>query len=109
METTKTTRPLDDLTLFSEVMRYRRFSRAADAAGVSKSHVSKSISRLEENLQVLLFERSPRRMTPTLVAEQLYSQVNDSLDNIVRSLNDIRTAQSSLKGKIRITTAGEFG
>lgn len=105
----KTNKSLDDLTIFSEVMRCKSYSRAAEVAGVSKSHVSKSVARLEHNLGVHLFERHSRRMSATLVAEELYNQINDNLNHIDRTLNDIRSAQSILKGKLRITTAGEYG
>ena len=100
---------LDDLTIFSEVMRNSSYSQAADAAGVSKSHVSKAIVRLEQNLGVQLFERTPRRLTPSLVAEALYRQIDDPLNSINRTLDDVRSAQSIPKGKLRITTAGEYG
>lgn len=100
---------LDDLSIFCEVMRHKSYSKAADAVRVSKSHVSKSVVRLEDNLGVQLFERNSRRITSTLVAEELYRQLDTNLNDINRTLNDIRSAQFTPKGRIRITAAGEYG
>ena len=100
---------LDDLTIFCEVMRHKSYSKASETARVSKSHVSKSVVRLEDNLGVQLFERNPKRITPTLIAEELFRQLDNNLNDINRTLNDIRSSQLTPKGRIRITTAGEYG
>lgn len=90
-------------------MRYKTYTKAAEVSGVSKSHVSKAISRLERKLGGQLFERNPRRVTPTLFAEELQRQVDDSIHSISRALHDLRSSQSMPKGRLRITTAGEYG
>ncbi|GKW52309.1 LysR family transcriptional regulator [Pseudoalteromonas sp. NCCP-2140] len=100
---------LDDLLVFCEVMRHKSYTKASESIRVSKSHVSKAIVRLEDNLGAQLFERGPRRVIPSLAAEDLYRQIDDNLNNINRSLNEIRSSQSIPKGRLRITAAGEYG
>ena len=53
------------LRTFLELNRTRHFGRAAEALFVTQAAVSSRLRSLEEQLGVLLFERSSRKMTLT--------------------------------------------
>jgi DNA-binding transcriptional LysR family regulator len=50
------------LTIFMETAQSESFAAAAKRLNISPSAVSKAISRLEEHLDVKLFERSARAL-----------------------------------------------
>ena len=50
---------------FVAVAECGQFTAAAERLGVSSSHISRQVARLEERLQTRLFYRSTRRVTLT--------------------------------------------
>lgn len=56
---------IESMALFTEVVRCRSFTGAAQAVGIAKSAVSKRIARLEERLGVRLLIRTTRRLALT--------------------------------------------
>ena len=54
-----------DVQIFSLVVRTGSFSEAAKRLGITRSAVSKSITRLEQNLGVVLLHRSTRKLSLT--------------------------------------------
>ena len=65
--------------IFYEVAGCRNFSVAAKKLFISQPAVSKSISRLEESLNTVLFHRSSRGVTLTPEGELLYQHVEKAL------------------------------
>ncbi|MFT7684505.1 MAG: DNA-binding transcriptional LysR family regulator, partial [Moritella dasanensis] len=63
---------IDDLVLFTQVIELGSFSKVAEANKVTKSVVSKRISRLEEDLGVQLIFRTTRKLTLTEAGEMLF-------------------------------------
>ena len=61
---------LRDLRHLLSLDEHRHFGRAADAVGISQPALTKSLQRLEQELGVRLFDRSPARVTPTDVGEK---------------------------------------
>ena len=51
---------IEQYLIFGHAARAESFSRAAEQLGVSNSHISKHIARLEQSLGYKLFHRSPR-------------------------------------------------
>ncbi len=56
----------DRIEAFVEVVRLGSFARAARDLGVSSSHVSRLVARLETQLGTQLLYRTTRRLTLTL-------------------------------------------
>ena len=56
---------LNDLRVFESVVREGSFTAAAKALGLGKSTVSERVSRLEDDLGVLLLQRTTRSLRPT--------------------------------------------
>ncbi len=65
----------DNLTammLFARVVELQSFSAAARALGLSKSHVSREIARLEVRLGIRLLQRTTRKMALTELGQAYY-------------------------------------
>ncbi|MCF6777440.1 LysR family transcriptional regulator [Thiotrichales bacterium 19X7-9] len=63
---------LDEMRIFYYVVQQQSFSKAAKRLGVSKSHVSKMITKLEEDIQNRLISRSTRKLLLTDAGESFY-------------------------------------
>lgn len=68
--------------IFYEVAGCRNFSVAARKLYISQPAVSKAISRLEDELNTVLFRRSSRGVTLTPEGEVLYSHVETALQSL---------------------------
>lgn len=102
---------IDDLVLFTQVIEYGSFSKVADLNNITKSVVSKRISKLETSLGLQLIYRTTRKLTLTEPGEVLYHRAK-SISNIAQTAFDSVTGYSeALSGKIRMsvpTISGEL-
>lgn len=80
--------------IFYEVAGCRNFSVAAKKLYISQPAVSKSISRLEENLSATLFHRSSRGVTLTPEGELLYRHVEQALSSLKSGENQLKASIS---------------
>jgi DNA-binding transcriptional LysR family regulator len=71
---------LDQLRVFTAVVRHRTVTDAAVALGRAPSSVSARIRALEQSLGVTLFERTPAGMRPTAAGERLLTWARRLLD-----------------------------
>ncbi len=79
-----------DVQIFSKVAATRSFSEAAAQLGVTRSAVSKSVSRLEADLGVILLNRSPRSVSLTEAGRTFFQhslEVDESLDRAIASVS----------------------
>ena len=60
---------LQQLKYIVAIDRYRNFAKAADACGISQPTLSAMLVKLEEELDVRIFERSNKSVTPTIGIE----------------------------------------
>ncbi len=70
------------LQAFAEAARMGSFARAARELGLSASAVTKSVQRLEEQVNLRLFHRTTRRIALTQEGEALYQQCRRVLDDL---------------------------
>lgn len=97
-----------DLLVFTEVATKGSFTKVADALHISKSVVSKRISRLEGLLGVQLLHRTTRQLTLSDIGQAFYEKcllIKDSLDDAESFL---ATGQKEIKGAIKINTPLSF-
>ena len=64
--------------------------RAAERLSLSQPALSQQIRQLEQGLDVSLFQRSGKRLLPTLAAHTLYSQALPLLDGLERAREALR-------------------
>lgn len=90
---------LDLYRIFSAVGRNRSFSKAAQELFMTQSAVSQAVSRLEKELEVQLFHRTPKGATLTQEGQLLYEHVNSALgllqsaEEKVQEFKDLKTGQ----------------
>lgn len=99
----------DGMEAFVAVAQHSHFARAAEQLGVSTSHISRQIARLEESLQTRLFYRSTRQVSLTESGQAflLYCrQLQDGYDEAIRVVQDLA---STPKGLLRMTCAVAYG
>lgn len=106
----KTARPLlDDLAIFSVVVRKQGFAAAALELGVSNALVSKRIAILEKTLQVRLLHRTTRKVSLTdhgSVVHQWAQRLLEDLDGLEDAISQ---QGSSPRGLLRLCTSSGFG
>jgi LysR family cyn operon transcriptional activator len=64
--------------------------RAAERLSLSQPALSQQIRQLEQNLEVALFQRSGKRLLPTLAAHTLYNHALPLLDGLERARDALR-------------------
>jgi LysR family hydrogen peroxide-inducible transcriptional activator len=70
---------LQQLRYVCVVNRFRNFAKAADACNVSQPTLSAMLKKLEEELDVKIFERTNKTVRPTLVGEKIIRQAERAL------------------------------
>ena len=78
------------------------FSKAALALGVSKSHVSQQISRLEDRLGARLINRTTRRLSLTPIGESYYQRCVKIVAELDEAESEVTQLQIEPKGVIKI-------
>lgn len=100
---------LKSLRIFVATAEYLNFTRAAETLGQPKSVVSKTISRLEAALDVVLFERSSRVVRLTEAGEILCTRARSLLEETALMLSDVRGMQSRVSGELRLAAPPALG
>lgn len=90
------------LEYFLAVMESRNFARAATAMGVSQPAITKNIARLEEDLDVKLFERGLFGAVPTEYAMALEKRARLILAEAVTIRRELSALKDSSKGELYI-------
>jgi len=99
----------DSVEVLAEVVEAGSFSAAADKLSVSKSHVSRQISQLENRLGVQLLIRTTRRLALTEVGRAYYQRCREVLNNMEEADQSVIDLQDTPRGNLRMTVAGAFG
>ena len=74
--------PLNSLPCFEAAARHLNFSKAAEELNITPGAISRAIKNLEDQLNVLLFERETRSVRLTSVGEPYARAVRDALDQL---------------------------
>ena len=98
--------PLNGLRAFEAAARHGSFTRAADELHVTQTAISHQIRKLEDQLGVRLFVRSPGHVHLTAAAEAYLAAVHEAFDHL-------RTATARLRGEdgrraLRVSTTPSF-
>jgi LysR family transcriptional regulator, hydrogen peroxide-inducible genes activator len=96
------TMTLTELRYIVAVARERHFGRAAEACFVSQPTLSVAIKKLEEELEVKIFERGSSEVTMTLLGEDIVRQAQ----SVIEQAQDIREiakrGKDPLAGPLRL-------
>ncbi len=93
---------LTELKYLIAVARERHFGKAADSCFVSQPTLSVAIKKLEEELDVKLFERSVSDVTVTPLGEQIVTQALKVLDEAAQIKEIAKRGKDPLAGTLRL-------
>jgi DNA-binding transcriptional LysR family regulator len=96
------------VALFARVVKTGSFTAAARQVGLPKSSVSRSITRLEEDLGVRLLQRTTRRLALTDAGQQYYEAVSGSVRNIDEADAIAKEQGAEPRGLVRMTAPPEL-
>jgi DNA-binding transcriptional LysR family regulator len=104
--------PLDSLSgmaVFAKVVEARSFTAAAAELGMSKSAVSKQISRLEDRLGARLLNRTTRRLSLTETGAAFYDRCARVVAEAQEAELAVTNLQSEPRGTLRVNAPMSFG
>ncbi|MDJ0948563.1 MAG: LysR family transcriptional regulator [Alphaproteobacteria bacterium] len=90
------------MQIFLAVVREGSLGRASRALNLTQPAVSKAIRRLEDDLEVKLFERSPQGMMPTEYGEALRLHAELISTEMTRAREEIQALRGVSKGRILV-------
>lgn len=93
---------LTELRYVVAVARERHFGRAAEACFVSQPTLSVAVRKLEEELGVVLFERSPNEMMVTPIGRRVVEQAQRVLEEAAAVKQIAAQGQDDLSGILRL-------
>lgn len=100
---------LSDIAVFVTVVQAGSFTAAAERLEMSKSVVSKYVSRLEDRLAARLLVRTTRRLKLTEAGATLFEQSRHGLDVLVHAEESVSALQREPRGALRINCPMSFG
>jgi DNA-binding transcriptional LysR family regulator len=97
------------LYTFRDVARLGSLAAAARAAGTDPSIVSRSITALEDELGVRLFERTTRRLVLTEAGDTYLTQIDPLIDALVSAQEAALASVERPRGRLKVTASSAFG
>lgn len=94
---------LQQLKYIVAIDKFRNFAKAADACEISQPTLSAMLAKLEEELDVRIFERNNKNVKPTIVGEKLLAQAKKALMEAGRIEEIAAEEKNSLTGKLTLS------
>jgi len=95
-------RLLGGIGVLSAVVETGNFARAGEAMGLTASGVSRAIARLEAQVGVRLFDRTPRAVSLTDDGRRFHAQVAPLLAGIEEAATAAAGAATRVRGRLRV-------
>lgn len=93
---------LTDLKYIVALARERHFGRAAEKCFVSQPTLSVAVKKLEDELGVILFERSPQDVRATPIGERVVAQAEKVLGEAAQLAEIAAAGKNPLAGPLRL-------
>ena len=93
---------LQQMEYIVALTKHRHFVLAAEACGVTHPTLSAMIQKLEEELDVKIFNRDRKNITPTLIGEKIIKQAQVALNESQRIKEVVADESDSMSGNLRI-------
>lgn len=94
---------LNEMGIFYHVVEQQSFSRAAERLGVSKSFISKRMTKLEQDLKIRLIARSTRKLRLTEAGEQFYRYCTNVVQEGEKAYSMVSELQGKPAGQLKIS------
>lgn len=98
-----------DVYVFKKVAQTLSFTKAARTVGSSRSAISKRISRLEQDLGVMLINRSTRSVSLTEAGRVFHKYTSDVDTTIERAAEIVRGSDLEPSGTVAFTMPSSLG
>ena len=93
---------LQQLRYIVAIDDYRHFGKAAEACGLTQSTLSLMVKKLEDELDVRIFDREAHPVTPTEIGRKIIDRAKVVLYNVEQISELTRTEKDLLSGSLRI-------
>jgi DNA-binding transcriptional LysR family regulator len=105
------TLPFDlyELSLFHLVARHRSFTKAAEAAGLTQSAITRQIQGMENSLGISLLERTTRTVSLTPAGKFLHQESAKLLGDVDSSLRRLKEDFTNARKEIRLGVSRSIG
>lgn len=90
---------------FVNVVRYKSFSKAADASFFTQPTISTHIQNLEKELGVKLLDRKSRSVEMTLQGEKFYKYAIEMINARAQAVDAIKSSYESIDGVLEIQSS----
>lgn len=100
---------LETLKLFRDIVRLQSFSRGAQANAVTQSAASQAIQQLEEELGLLLIDRSKRPFALTPKGQIYHDGIKSMLERYAELEQEIKKPSGTLGGSLRVAAIYSVG
>jgi DNA-binding transcriptional LysR family regulator len=101
-------RVIANVGVLAAIVEGGSFARAADALGLSRSGVSRAVSRLEARIGVRLLDRTTRAVALTDEGRRLYSEVVPLLAGIEDAVTVTSGSSVAVRGRLRVNVDAFF-
>src|SRR5512132_4625163 len=95
--------PFPQLQAFLAVARQKSFSAAARELGVSRAAVSQAVRQLEEQLRVVLLNRTTRSVSLTDAGRRLVEEAGPGLGQALAALSNVSVQPGEAVGRVRLS------
>ena len=93
---------LQQLHYIIAVDKYRSFAKAAHSLSITQPTLSKMIANLEDELDVRIFDRSNRHVSPTAIGREIIAQAVRAVREAERIAEIVADTRSSLSGDLNM-------
>jgi LysR family hydrogen peroxide-inducible transcriptional activator len=93
---------LQQLRYIIAIDDYRHFGKAAEACGLTQSTLSLMVKKMEEELDVRLFDRDAHPVAPTEIGRKVIDQAKVVLYNLGQITEITRSEKETLSGPLKI-------
>jgi len=100
---------VNDMLVFAEVIDCGSFTAAANRLDRPKSYVSRTVSRLEDTLNIKLLERTTRKQTLTEIGQIYYAHCLRIKEEVASATFSIESLSDRPCGLLRISTSVTVG
>ncbi|MCR5708850.1 MAG: LysR family transcriptional regulator [Bacteroidales bacterium] len=93
---------LQQLRYIIAIADYRHFGKAAEACGLTQSTLSLMVKKMEEELDVRIFDRDAHPVAPTEIGRKIIDQAKVVLYNVEQITAMTRSEKETLSGPLKI-------
>lgn len=93
---------LRQLEYFQRVCRFNNITRAAESLHVAQPSITNSIRKLEDELGVILLDRSKKQIKPTTEGKVFLERINDILRLVEDTATEMKDYRLLKKGNLKI-------